>query len=90
MANPGGIPARRLKPLVEKLPGSILRESMRGVPHIVYGEYSIAFFGKANSYRIFYPWPSFRGQQKWDFKSHGEVVNFLKGRLNGKEISEGL
>lgn len=72
-------PEQRLAGLVPHLPGAILRTSQRGVPHIVYGEYSICFFGKSNSYRVFHPWPSFfKPQAKRDFKSHTEVIGYLK------------
>lgn len=68
----------RLEKLSAKLPGSHVRVSARGVPHIV-GEglaYSIAWFGKHRKYRLFYPYAS-GSQSRRDFKSQDALIWYV-------------
>ena len=63
--------------------GGDLRISWNGVPHLVYPnnikpQYSIAYFKREKLYKVFYPYPSNRGEQKrLNFSTKEEVINYL-------------
>lgn len=72
--------------LAEKIDGVPLISS-RGVPHIVATvkkiDYSVCYFGNHKSFRVFYPYMEFdKPQDKQDFKTEYEVVEFFKERRN--------
>jgi len=58
------------------------RISKRGVPHLVIflgRNYSIAYFINTQTYRVFYPWPTYGTvQEKRDFKTSEEVCGFFQ------------
>lgn len=61
------------------------RWSFRDVPHLLLElsnkiTYSICYFGKSKTWRIFYPYLG-SNQQKKDFSSEEEVLKFLKDQL---------
>lgn len=54
-----------------------IRESQRGVPHLVYNGISVVWFWRESKYRVFWPWPSFENQKRRDFAEANEVKKFL-------------
>ncbi len=59
------------------------RESRRGVPHIVvitgYETFSVCYFGKTQTYRVFWPYPSWgRRTNKSDFKDLEGVKKYIQ------------
>lgn len=61
---------------------AIVRISNSGVPHVVgtlpdNQQYSVAFFGKTRTYRVFLPYWS-ADQKKFDFKTTSAVVKFIE------------
>jgi hypothetical protein len=74
--------------LIPNIDNAILRTSKAGVPHLVVGtdhemKYSIVWFEKTKTIRVFYPYPSKEVQQtRKDFKTTDEVIKFFK--LNQK------
>jgi len=77
-------PVHKLASLLENIQhmkDARLRFSSNGVPHLVLGDYSVCYFGKHKSYRVFYPWPGFyKGQTKTDFKTETEVTDYFKDK----------
>lgn len=73
-----------------------LRRSKRRVPHLVIeihpGEpaLSVAYFGRAEFFRAFYPWPAIGvDQRKWDFDTAKEVVDFvIEARAGQIDLAE--
>lgn len=65
-----------VKPYVTK---AYIRESKKGVPHVVIGtndnSFSVTYFLKTRTFRVFHPYPSFdREQTKRDFKQPREIA----------------
>lgn len=59
----------------------------KGVPHIVVNigsmDYSVCYFAKHNSFRIFWPYMQFdKPQDKQDFQTEQGVIEFFKERIN--------
>ena len=68
------------------------RWSYKGVPHLLVelGKgvvYSLCYFGKHKSWRVFYPYGD-GNQQKQDFNSVEEMVKFLKRHKSRKVENE--
>lgn len=55
------------------------RVSERGVTHLVYGRYSVAWFESSQKYRVFWPYPSRDGgpQHRMDFDRPEGVYIFI-------------
>lgn len=78
-------PEQKVKELATKL-NARMRYSLKGVPHIIMHvigskfDYSICYFRKTSVWRVFYPYavPN-NGQQKWDFETEAQVIDFFKG-----------
>ena len=77
-------PTVRIKALSELLCGTF-RVSNKGVPHIIVRciaierSYSVAYFGKSKTWRVFFPYMEFDVKQtKWDFKTEDEVLKFFE------------
>ncbi len=71
---------KQLQPFVS---GTKARLSRRKVPHLVVWAdeeiYSVCFFGKTKTWRIFYPWPSYgKTQTKMDFPTFGHVIEYFQ------------
>lgn len=70
------------------------RWSRRGVPHIIVamsnGDYSVCYFGKYRSYRVFFPYPG-EAQFKWDTKDPASVIKYIDSQQpkNRKLRSDG-
>jgi len=54
-----------------------IRTSKKGVPHLVFNNKSVCWFGKSQVYRVFSPYPA-SVQEKKDFKTVGRVVKYLQ------------
>lgn len=70
----------KLKPYVL---GSQTRFSAKGVPHLVVWNftitYSLCFFGRSRTWRLFFPYPSAGGiQTRKDFPTIDSIVEFFK------------
>lgn len=68
------------------LPGSWLRVSDRGVPHLAVRRalrtFSVCYFASSDTWRVFWPWPTYgRRQFKRTFHADGAVVKFLEGAV---------
>ena len=61
--------------------GGRLRISSNGVPHIIRTiggiTYSYCYFKKTKLWKLFWPWPSFDGQQKRVFKELTPLVKYM-------------
>lgn len=61
------------------------RTSARGVPHVVvstgYETFSVCYFGKTRTYRVFWPYPSWgRRTNKADFEDLEGVKKYIFGQ----------
>ena len=66
-----------IKPLISEV---IL--SKKGVPHLVVNfkgiQYSVCYFKKSHSFRVFWPYMDFDNQNKIELKLWTDVINFFK------------
>ena len=61
-----------------------LRISRAGVPHLLYEDFSVAFFWKHRKFRVFHPYPAPNGiQTRNDFKTPNDVRSHLENNGNG-------
>jgi hypothetical protein len=71
---------QNLKQLEKEIKGSKIRVSSNGVPHLLFTAksitYSVAYFGKSDTYRLFYPYPA-NIQTRLDFRFRTEIVSFF-------------
>jgi len=98
MASRGYTPKKRLEKVVEVLNRTHssmnirLRESKRGVPHIV-GDvpfkesFSITYFGMTGTFVMFYPWPSHGRKQRRFKMSHSQPLGVMRDAIDSLMLS---
>ena len=69
----------QIKPFAKE---TAFRWSRKGVPHLLIEldskiVYSLCYFKKSKSWRVFYPYGEVTSQQRQDFHSIGEILEFL-------------
>lgn len=74
----------RLERVQRELPYCELRILQRGVPHLVVHwepfKLSVCYFGRRHIFKVFWPYPSGYGRQRYEkFRTVAEVVNYIKG-----------
>ena len=69
---------RILTYIKDRLPGSKLRISFRGVPHLVYKTYSVCYFCKNKLLKIWDGYATDKNHKIATFKEWPEVVRFFE------------
>ncbi len=69
-----------IKPIAEDY---YFRWSFKGVPHLLVTlknqvTYSLCYFGKSKSWKVFYPYQD-KDQQKVNFRTREEMLEYLQG-----------
>lgn len=63
---------------IKERTGGELKISMSGVPHLVIGTYSVCYFGKKKSFRIFSGYRTPQNRAMIDFRDWTHVANWFE------------
>lgn len=76
---------RKLDAVLENIDNSILRESARGVPHIVIdSKYSVCYFLKRDVYKVFKNYASPENEKVKTVKEVSEVIELIDQLRKGE------